>query len=64
MSRFMRLYRAAFEEDGRQKACGREVRQELILLANQIEPSVSHGDAYTGMMDVEAIKTLYSSLQR
>ena len=52
------LYERAFDDEGNVKACGREVCQELILLSNQIETNVNHGNAYTGMMNVEAIKKL------
>lgn len=57
-TRFKMLYNQAFDENGNVKACGREVCRELILLANQIEKNVKHGDEFTGMMDVQAIKNL------
>lgn len=61
-ARFNLLYNKAFDENGNIKACGREVCQELILICNQIEKNVSHGNAETGMMEVEAIKKLKEKL--
>jgi len=60
--RFLGLYDLAFDENGNIKACGREVCKELIVLANQIEKNVKHGDETTGMMDVDTIKSLRATL--
>ena len=61
-TRFKILYQEVFDEEGNVKACGRSVCQELILLANQIEKDISHGNANTGMMDIDAIKKLHSNI--
>lgn len=60
--RFLGLYDLAFDKDGNIKACGREVCKELIVLANQIEKNVKHGDETTGMMEVDTIKSLRATL--
>ena len=60
--RFLGLYDLAFDENGNIKACGREVCKELIVLANQIEKNVKHGDETTGMMEVDTIKSLRATL--
>lgn len=62
-TRFANLYEQAFDENGEVKVCGREVCQELILLANQIEPDINHGNPYTGMMEVEAMHRLHTSIR-
>ena len=61
-TRFKMLYNQAFDENGNVKACGREVCRELILLANQIEKNVKHGDEHTCMMDIDSIKKLYLNI--
>ena len=60
--RFLGLYDLVFDKDGNIKACGREICKELIVLANQIEKNVKHGDETTGMMEVDAIKSLRTTL--
>ena len=60
--RFLGLYDLVFDKDGNIKACGREVCKELIVLANQIEKNVKHGDETTGMMEVDIIKSLRATL--
>ena len=60
--RFLGLYDLAFDENGNIKACGREICKELIVLANQIEKNVKHGDETTGMMEVDTIKSLRATL--
>ncbi len=60
--RFLGLYDLVFDKDGNIKACGREVCKELIVLANQIEKNVKHGDETTGMMEVDTIKSLRATL--
>lgn len=60
--RFLGLYDLAFDENGNIKACGREVCKELIILANQIEKNIKHGDETTGMMEVDTIKSLRATL--
>lgn len=60
--RFLGLYDLVFDENGNIKACGREVCKELIVLANQIEKNVKHGDETTGMMEVDTIKSLRATL--
>lgn len=60
--RFLGLYDLVFDKDGNIKACGREVCKELIVLANQIEKNVKHGDETTGMMEVDSIKSLRTTL--
>ena len=62
MTRFFKLYDQVFDENGEVKACGRKVCQEIILLSDQIEHGVKHGDPYTCFMDVESIKALKSKL--
>ena len=60
--RFLGLYDLVFDENGNIKACGREICKELIILANQIEKNVKHGDETTGMMEVDTIKSLRTTL--
>ena len=60
--RFLGLYDLVFDENGNIKACGREICKELIVLANQIEKNVKHGDETTGMMEVDTIKSLRATL--
>ena len=60
--RFLALYNTAFSQDGEILACGREVCRELICIADQIEREKKHGNPTTGMMDVDAIKLLYSNI--
>ena len=60
--RFLVLYDLVFDKDGNIKACGREICKELIVLANQIEKNVKHGDETTGMMEVDTIKSLRATL--
>ena len=60
--RFLGLYDLVFDKDGNIKACGREVCKELIVLANQIEKNVKHGDETTGMMEVDTIRSLRATL--
>ena len=60
--KFCNLYLTVFDENGNVKNCGRALCQELILLADQIEQDVKHGDAYTGMMDTQNIKNLYKKV--
>ena len=61
-TRFLLLFSEAFDKNGEVKLCGREVCQELILLANQIEPNIEHGNPHTGMMDTDAIKSLHKKI--
>ena len=56
--RFLGLYNLAFDSEGNVKNCGRAVCQELIILADQIEQGVRHGDSTSGMMDAESIQKL------
>ena len=62
LTRFCSLYKLAFDDDGYIKTCGREMCKEMIILANQIEPAVSHGSVETGFMDVSSIQALYERL--
>ena len=62
-TRFKFLYDKAFDNEGNVRACGREVCQELILLANQIARDVSHGNPYTGMMDIDSLKSLRQKMR-
>ena len=64
MTRFFKLYDAVFDENGEVKACGRQTCQEIILLSDQIEHGVKHGDPYTCFMDVDAIKALKAKLDK
>jgi hypothetical protein len=63
-TRFAMLYKEVFDKNGEVKLCGRSMCQEIILLANQIETGIEHGNPYTGMMDIEAIQSLYQKLTR
>ena len=62
ISRFCCLYKLAFDDDGHTKTCGREMCKEIMVLANQIEPTVSHGNIETGFMDISSIQALYERL--
>lgn len=55
---FLELYEEVFYNDGQIKNCGREKCSKLILMADKIEPSVSHGDAGTGFVNIRAMKSL------
>lgn len=59
VGRFIELYKVVFDSEDNVTACGRERCQELILLANQLESDVDHGNAYTGFMNVENMRLLY-----
>lgn len=55
---FKNLYSDIFDEKGNIKNCGRNKCKELIVLANSLEPNISHGNKKTGFMKTESIKSL------
>lgn len=61
-NRFLVLYKQVFNNDGGVKLCGRDVCKELILLSNQIEPSVNHGNVNTGFIEIKAIRNVYKRI--
>lgn len=60
MSEFLKAYEEVFDTAGNVKPCGREKCKRLIILADKLETGVSHGDACTGIMDINSIKSLYA----
>ena len=60
--RFLSVYTVVFDEQGYAKNCGRHACMELIVLANQIDKNVDHGNETTGMMNVPALRDLYQKL--
>ena len=72
MFRNERLIHSAFDEHGTVRICGRENCRKLIIFANEIVsaislnvnvPHESFGNENTGVMNVEAIHTLYNRLK-
>ncbi|MBQ8806342.1 MAG: hypothetical protein IJZ68_07815 [Bacteroidaceae bacterium] len=60
--RFLSVYTVVFDEQGYVKNCGRHACMELINLANQIAPGVDHGNAETGIMNVQSMRDLHEKL--
>lgn len=62
--RFLNVYTLVFDEQGYVKLCERHACIELINLANQIAPGVDYGNAYTGMINIQALRDLHQKLTR
>lgn len=53
------LYNAVFDTTNKVRSCGREACIELIKCCKEAEPSTDFGNAETGFMQVDNIKTYY-----
>lgn len=62
MRTFLEDYDKVFTSDGEIKNCGRGACIDLILSASKINPFVSYGDSFTGIMNVENIKKLRAEI--
>lgn len=60
---FKNRFQIAIDEKGQPKACGRDAARELIEIANEIEPNISHGDIHTGEMNVLTLILLKNKLE-
>lgn len=62
---FLSCYSEVFNEDGSQKACGREKCIKLIEVAEKLcpeEPAGKFGSTNTGMMNIVNLKNLKNSI--
>ena len=63
---FMELYHSVFDEHGTVRICGRENCRKLIISAISLNANIPHEsfeNEETGVMNVEAIHTLYDRLK-
>lgn len=64
IKQFLDKYSEVFDDNNNIKICGRDVTKELIKIANDIEPDISHGDLDDGFMDVQAILNLCEKIKK
>lgn len=57
---FKALYHQVFDENGDARVCGRDKCKKLILLAQKLDKDTDYGNPETGIMQVAAMKKLYS----
>ena len=60
---FLNTYKLVFDKDNNFKDCGREVCKKLITLANEVEPNVSHGNTYSGMVNANLMRSLKEKIE-
>ncbi len=58
-SNFETLYNLVFNIDGSEKACDKQIKQQLIKIANYLNPGLDFGDIKTGRINVNNMNTLY-----
>ena len=61
--KFLELMKEVFDENNTIKACGREKCQELINLADHLEPNVFHGDVTSGFVNADTVTALRDMLE-
>lgn len=59
---FINTYNEVFDKDNNIKTCGREKTMKLIREANDLEPSVHHGEVMTGFMNTTNIIKLHDRI--
>ena len=59
---YIEAYREVFTEDGQVRACGRDACKRLIKLLTDMFPGFYFGNAETGFMDVENIRTAHHNI--
>ena len=58
-SNFETLYNLVFNIDGSEKACDKQIKQQLIKIANHLNPGLDFGDIKTGRININNMNTLY-----
>lgn len=61
---FFKLYHQVFDENGEIKACGRDTCFALIVVADEVEPGISHGDTHHNRVYPERMHSLYKKLMK
>ena len=56
--RFLNAYNIVLDEKGNFKTCGREACMNLISVANELEPEISHGNIANGMVNSTLVTRL------
>ena len=59
---FFKLYSQVFNENKEMKACGRDTCFALIVVADEVEPGVSHGNTKHNRVYPEKMHSLYKKL--
>ena len=59
---FFKLYHQVFDEEGNIKACGRDTCFALIVVADEVEPEISHGDTHRNFVYSKKMHSLYKKL--
>ena len=61
-NKFLEFFHKVFEEDFTVKTCGRETCKLLIAAARTIDRETDFGNVKTGVMNVDAIISLYKKI--
>ena len=61
-NKFLEFFHKVFEEDFTVKTCGRETCKLLIAAARTIDRETDFGSVKTGIMNVDAIISLYKKI--
>ena len=59
---FLKLFDEVFAANGTIRMCGRDKCEEIIAIANELEPGISHGNLNTGFVNAKALHSLKEKL--